>query len=103
MSAGHTPGPWVTYDDSAPDYEKWVVGDDASRHGQICVVESCDRSEADARLIAAAPDYDAAAREAIAHNTDARNIKDETGWVAITCEAYDMLRAAIAKAEESTR
>lgn len=55
MSGEYTAGPWDTYDDSGPDYDKWVVGDAASVYGQICVVQSPENTAADARLIVQSP------------------------------------------------
>lgn len=56
--SGHTPGPWVAeYGDTpyAEIGESWVVD---AESGSVCTVDSAtENREANARLIAAAPDH----------------------------------------------
>ncbi len=64
----HTPGPWECSNDATPEH-----------HTQITVYAETDgervatvfRTEANARLIAAAPDLLSALRRAVQHNSDA--------------------------------
>lgn len=80
--SGHTPGPW-TVERDGPN-RRWLV------NGDDFAVATCDgairRQEADARLIAAAPDLLNALRDML----------DGTGD--ITAERVGRARAAIAKA-----
>lgn len=96
----HTPGPWRIA--PASDYSGTDLNIDAGDRGQrayICKVgfRGDPQVQADALLIAAAPDFDAAARE----------IDRQAGQmdghlkapVVISYDAIIALRAAIAKAE----
>jgi hypothetical protein len=77
----HTPGPWVaTQDPSAVNTEDWCIG----AQGQIDMIAVC--SEANARLIAAAPDL----LEAL------QNLENDDGC--IPKHAWDMVQNAINKA-----
>ena len=89
MSAMHTPGPW-NWDSSVWDYDPendapWLIDAEAKRvlWGGI----KCD-SEADAHLIAAAPDLLAVLREAL----DFPLITEGSDW-------WTRVRTATAKAE----
>jgi hypothetical protein len=72
-SASHTPGPWFANETPHSSNQDWVVlyiG--ANGHSKrVCAVYS-DKDEADARLIAAAPDLLKALASALAdhHNAD---------------------------------
>lgn len=89
----HTPGPWEAEAENiyiGPDrvYQQWGVI--ASNTG-ICTTGSRDVSEANARLIAAAPELLEALKRAVAHNESPND--------------YDWIGAAvlaIAKAEGRT-
>lgn len=80
----HTPGPWVY---EGPRNSIIVWADDGE--SRICFMTSDGPAEANARLIAAAPDLLKALKEAVyvAHAYD-----EHPGWL-------DAARAAIAKAE----
>lgn len=106
MSAAHTPGPWV-WDSTVWDYDPkedapWLVTEasgDRVLHGKI----QCP-SEANARLIAAAPDLLEAIELFVAWSKDENHNTGSTFWGRI-----DMLRdldskaiAAIAKATGAT-
>lgn len=97
MSAAHTPGPWVAGLNDVPyaglDFECWTVdGPD----GGICTVDSSvDEREANARLIAAAPELLEALQE----------LASEVATAGLSLALLDRLdashfkaRAAIAKA-----
>ncbi|MFN7882944.1 MAG: hypothetical protein ACK5PF_08010 [bacterium] len=87
MSGGkHTPGPWSAQTNGA----QWVVH--AGRKQRVASVHTgLVGQEANARLIAAAPDLLAAGRLLL-------RACDE-GDADMAMDGYDLLRAAIAKAE----
>lgn len=89
MSA-HTPGPWKLSGWTAPDDYGWSIKIPDAPH-RIEISAWSESSEADARLIAAAPELLSALRRALSrcHNCD-------TGGTCSECES-DL--AAIAKAE----
>lgn len=99
MSTQHTPGPWAVTCDT--QYKRGVLVRD--KGGQGYVVAACDSIantgakyvneclEANARLIAAAPDLLAAAQTALAALTPWRNYEEQ--------EASIALQTAIAKAK----
>ena len=64
MSAGHTLGPWVLAGVSEGGFDIWSAAPDADGSYIICarnpIPHRADQSEANARLIAAAPDLLAA-------------------------------------------
>ena len=99
-SAGHTAGPW-SIDRQEPG-ELWIAGD--GRDHPVCMVTAAgfvtERDEADARLIAAAPDLLAAlkALELQALQSNVNSPSNEWGR-----EALDLARAAIEKAEGQAR
>lgn len=87
QQAQHTPGPWETSSNSDGDWD--VCGPDGG--DMIADLKGCDNAEANARLIAAAPELLAALKgaEQIISVSDGH-------WQA----ALEKIRAAIAKAEE---
>ena len=92
----HTPGPWkASYD----RYERKhsFVGD-GMWFGKISWTVTSDRNEADARLIAAAPEL----LDALQHLSDVYEhiwVKMSDGEMAIVRGAWEVAAAAIAKAE----
>ena len=90
MSA-HTPGPWFAEDDNG----SWSIHSDHDTLGGCIAVAYSFRAEANARLIAAAPDLLAALR-LIVHIAD-----DPTAFAldGATLAVLHTARAAIAKAE----
>lgn len=107
-TARHTPGPWTVEDPMGPEIISIVANGDAEAYDWKHVAQLAGRpeddddiptlqAEANARLIAAAPDYDAAAREIDrqAGQMDA-HLKAP---VLISFDAIVALRAAIDKAE----
>lgn len=95
MSAAFTPGPWVATGNGIHKGHRCVA---------LTHMEPKEQRDADARLIAAAPDLLAAlTRLCRAFPTDA-DMK-EAGWegpeIEEGCNAYDAARAAIAKATEA--
>jgi hypothetical protein len=98
MSTKHTPGPWrAHYSKRFENYSIFGGGKSTDAHW-ICITkcESTPRDhEANARLIAAAPELLEAAQVALNY---IENTESELG---ITLRSGDMLRAAIAKAVQS--
>jgi hypothetical protein len=110
----HTPGPWSVPHFAEPDTNcecGYVLsggqmgaiatvhcsgeGDDWKTHGDNPkFAEAC----ANARLIAAAPDYDDGARDFVAYE-DAMDRGDDIQAMVLYASASKKLRAAIAKAE----
>jgi hypothetical protein len=93
---GHTPGPWTLHGWADNDYEITAALD------TVCNVPGfdddtvdADRAEANARLIAAAPELLAALRE-IADECNRRLRKGEDSGDRLTLQ---LCKAAIAKAE----
>lgn len=92
--AKHTPGPWKTFDDPKSNYGVQVNADNAVKAKKVvCRVGGPDR-DANARLIAAAPDMLAALKEGAQCLEDVA--RDEGGWA--WEEVLDGMRTAIAKA-----
>ena len=92
----HTPGPWQTMPrnrtnrQKEPTFDVMTAGNNPENWEMVC-----DRAtEANARLIAAAPDYDKAATEALEwwHGIPSHFHGKEPAWV-------DNTRKAIAKAD----
>jgi hypothetical protein len=98
MSVQHTPGPWYFHVNKADTLyvvrgPKDIVVCEMSWHSSIpCHYTLRDESEANARLIAAAPDLLAALR--LAQEQMERFDGESAGWH----EANDAISAAIAKA-----
>ena len=112
----HTPGPWIgagpSYVDPLPKYINEIVADreDDDECKTICympVIDEDDETEANARLIAAAPELYDALRElltdmVIAQGNMRKAAKRDPAWegcVEIIQPRIDAARAAIAKAE----
>ena len=92
MSA-HTPGPWAAVRTPASGYFDWHVHAKSGPGRLMQIGIDTDNTEADARLIAAAPDLLAALERLLAcysvsHSPDARQ------------SCWDQARAAIAAAKE---
>ena len=85
---GHTPGPWAVYPPEMLDSKNWSVQTDSGM--TIVCGDDTQETEANARLIAAAPEMLAA-------------LKDLWGWEDVIAEwdkeLHGQMRAAIAKAE----
>lgn len=86
----HTPGPWALFNDG--ESREWIVMP-VMREGDIARVES-GNTEADARLIAAAPDLLAALKQ----TTDFLDPDKDPPHVG-NRSMLEIARAAIAKAE----
>jgi hypothetical protein len=88
--SGHTPGPWLMepYLDKPGEYEIAPAGADGLPDWSREVALTCS-SDADARLIAAAPELLAALRDLVAMS----------GCSEEGVDIWDAARAAIAKAE----
>lgn len=101
-NAQHTPGPWGDNNNGV------ILGNlDNYEHEApiVCVVENTfdkvtEEGKANARLIAAAPDYDEAAKMAVdsASPVDASEQGFHESGIIISYGAYMRLKAAIAKA-----
>lgn len=90
MNTKHTPGPWLTDEMMPGDQYRYVF---AAKGPIVCRVSAFAAGEANARLIAAAPDLLAACKKAIAELDD--YCADHSNvW-----DFYEKLRSAIAKAE----
>lgn len=109
MKAQHTPGPWVVAGSDAASGPGYVM-----TRGGTYVAKPLINCEANARLIAAAPEYDAAARLALpiieherqcffechtAGGDPATLDAAEKQWLDEYDAAITALKAAIAKAE----
>lgn len=98
MTQSHTPGPWFTFEDNNwHDHKRWFVGSDADDNHVVAAAGI--KSEANARLIAAAPELLEALQKA--------RIQLHTYYIG-TVKAYeqreielglDKIDAAIAKAK----
>jgi hypothetical protein len=100
LGRGHTPGPWVVFTDSVSDRALAILP--AMRRGEVCEFAKAPE-DADARLIAAAPDLLGALKAicgAVASGDVAGCLihHSPTGW-ANTGDALAKAEAAIAKAE----
>lgn len=96
----HTPGPWavalhaILGANGEPIVGAWI--EQAGKCRSIACVITHDGFGANARLMAAAPDYWEAVEQL---TTDASELEgDDAGYVAITKDAYDALLQAHAKA-----
>ena len=95
MTEKHTPGPWVI---SSRYHSIGIAPDDGVSDGLATVFGIGPQAEANARLIAAAPELLKALkqyREAIKDFAAHRGISLQDG---VICEADDLARAAIVKA-----
>jgi len=108
MSAAFTPGPWTVSDSAPEEYAVSIHGAQLETGGFPIVADIPERTihgthEANARLIAAAPDLLEALRDALKAEEDA--IASVAGWAGALGVHPDLLariekmRAAIAKAE----
>ena len=90
--AQHTPGPWFTDETDASDVYRYVLP--AGREGLVCRVplRMKDSGEANARLIAAAPDMLAALRSIAAITTCT-----DQDHEAMCAEIQGICREALAK------
>lgn len=87
----HTPGPWTAIPDDTPERDWYVVTEEED-------VMTLGVSEADARLISAAPDLLAVCKQMAAEAGD-RDMPLTKEKVLRFVEIYADMRAAIAKAE----
>ena len=103
--SGHTPGPWeaVQLTPSHWTSPEWVITGPRQGIGADLIghcYRQRDNAEANARLIAAAPDLLAALEALTATARTFRNVpKDEQAWGPIDDEALDSAFAAILKAK----
>jgi hypothetical protein len=107
----HTPGPWV-WDGNVCDYNidqeaPWLVTSEYHKDqrlpsGVILGGQIQCHSEANARLIAAAPELLEALKDLLDHYTSLVNSGDAGNWDAETEGEVIATRAAIAKAEGET-
>lgn len=91
-----TPAPWYWADNvpDAPPHYRMIVDADG-----FIIAESASMSEADARLIAAAPDLLKALKALVSTARTFRNVpKDEQEWTSIDDDALEAAFDAIAKA-----
>lgn len=111
MTTQHTPGPWRVAEEPSKDRNSsrtrvYVVRAEQTPFGTRPAVATVGTSlhdyeteEANARLIAAAPDLLAALRALTATARTFRNVpQDEQEWTPLDDEALDASFAAIAKA-----
>jgi len=112
VRVAHTPGPWRS---SGFDYEPeagWFIREGGDRYLAVARVASSHRStgeiEANARLISAAPDEHSALHNAVEFlwfyflSPDAasnRKVEGDQNMIAEARKAYEVGKAAIAKAE----
>ncbi len=95
MTSRHSPGPWITQVDEAPFTVEAAIATDPAicellpRDAEIFTEED----EANARLIAAAPDLLAACQRTV------RLLEPREGVEALVASTLQQVRAAIAKAE----
>lgn len=88
---GHTPGPWVVVKPNADNPSRAMVG--SAKGANIYNAPLTDETEANAHLIAAAPDMFAACEKALIA------LAPNDGYSGPGAEACKVLRAAIAKAK----
>ena len=99
MDTKHTPGPWYAgLYDTSPNFLRVGKHMAVGREGDDMLIAVCGTpgfatSEADARLIAAAPDLLAACKAMLELTETDHGDSEETD------AAFDLARAAIAKAE----
>jgi hypothetical protein len=100
MSATHTPGPWVYF--YKHKYDEWHVSipipGSSMRFGIFDDGVRSENPEADARLIAAAPDLMDALKALLSLDDDHQRGKGDED----VCQEVRMARAAIAKATGAT-
>lgn len=96
-NAKPTPGPWSVYQE-APGSPCRIIG--PTEFGMSSIAST--REAADARLIAAAPDLLAVARDVLAEYQDTLDLdaNDRSTSGRISTLTAERLRAAVAKAEE---
>lgn len=101
----HTPGPWKAENHGKhwnnKDIDNWIItyGNDGEQ-----IIDHC-YEEADAALIAAAPDLLAALTAVLPRFIELRNYRQEregTHWASDFAECETMMRATIAKAAPLT-
>ena len=100
----HTPGPWAVFPKPHDDKERfshWIYEENDPGHNVgICLCEDREESEANASLIAAAPDMLAALKEcALQLEYLAEKFQPTSTGVAV----LSRVEAAIAKAEPNDR
>lgn len=88
----HTPGPWYVY---PTEYDNDTESFDVMADGAAITI-ACPPSEADARLIAAAPDLLAACEQVLSRLDYLTELWGQEG---VTRGVQDALRAALAKAK----
>jgi hypothetical protein len=91
MSESHTPGPWTVHKTTNLPVA-YYIGPASRRHLALVF------NEADARLIAAAPDLLAALKD-LSRLADAIYVRMSDGEMALMRDAWGKADAAIAKAE----
>jgi hypothetical protein len=99
----HTPGPWLVRNDSdlVDEHQivEWPYRITAANGTDVCDLVECDTSEADACLIAAAPELLAVSELTLAfHSADTEAFVARYGGGMTTRQLCDRIRAAIAKA-----
>lgn len=110
--AGHTPGPWISEPTVDAEGISVIASFEADfisnpTRGQVCHIsvvvgasgDDPEVAKANARLIAAAPDYDAAARKMVDALGYAPDEVIAGAFGDDVLEALNALRAAIARAE----
>jgi hypothetical protein len=99
----HTPGDWhAEYSAEVVGYAEWLVIRDGCKHAiaqDILDPETGQPSEANARLIAAAPGLFEALKEILADEMSSHKAVYEFGGFVLPDELRNQARAAIAKAE----
>lgn len=99
----HTPGPWFTDIREDTDERRYIMSEKAPFPGTVAIVTlDVAEAEANARLIAAAPELLEALQRFLDYES-AMNSREDVSGMLIYAEFSDMARAAIAKATgEST-
>lgn len=101
-NAKHTPGPWSVFDDGGETYGiiRYADGtpistqDGCSMNGEVFICDLAIKNEADAALIAAAPDLLAALEALEARALEMRKLIDPKTWA----ELEDMATVEIINA-----
>lgn len=105
MEAKHTPGPWVMDDAQPGDLFRHVLHGNGDSFGYICRISTNGNAnaDADARLIAAAPEL-LEALQAVLRSFPTDGDMHAAGWeqteIDLACRDYEAARAAIAKATQ---
>jgi len=99
MSAKHTPGPWTAEPSSLVKFSPFDVIAKCQPNGYIC--RTSGNCEANASLIAAAPDLLAALRNLVAAE-DKFMADSGMRWSDNVTDAVNGAKAAISKAEKGT-